>query len=124
MIEFGALGPLVVTRDGQPQVVHTRILRRTLALLLSRAGTPVQADFIIEAVWFGRPPPTARRTLSAYISRLRQLLGEDGRVESHPKAYALCPRESEFDVPGLRTAGRAGRRRTRCRPRPTWRARR
>ncbi len=98
MIEFGALGPLVVTRDGQPQVVHTRILRRTLALLLSRAGTPVQADFIIEAVWFGRPPPTARRTLSAYISRLRQLLGEDGRVESHPKAYALCPRESEFDV--------------------------
>lgn len=98
MIEFGVLGPLTVRRNGQPQVVHTKILRRTLALLLSRAGTPVQADFIIETVWFGCPPPTARRTLSAYISRLRLLLGEDGRVESHPGAYALCPRESELDA--------------------------
>ncbi|HET7019073.1 MAG TPA: BTAD domain-containing putative transcriptional regulator [Streptosporangiaceae bacterium] len=73
-------------------------MRRTLALLLSRAGLPVQADFIIETVWFGHPPPTARRTLSSYISRLRQLLGDDGRVESGSNAYTLRLRDSELDA--------------------------
>lgn len=98
MIDFGVLGPLTFRRDGQPQAVPTKLLRRTLALLLSRPGAQVQADFIIDTVWFGRPPPTARRTLSAYISRLRQLLGEDDRIESDRGAYAICLRPGELDT--------------------------
>ena len=92
MIEFSVLGPLAVRRDGQAQVMPTKLLRRTLALLLSRPGAQVPADFIIDTVWLGRPPPTARRSLSVYISRTRQLLGDHDRIESYPGAYAICPR--------------------------------
>ncbi len=117
MIEFSVLGPLAVRRDGQAQVMPTKLLRRTLALLLSRPGAQVPADFIIDTVWLGRPPPTARRSLSVYISRTRQLLGDHDRIESYPGAYAICPRAGELDTLTFeRLARQAAREREQGRP--------
>ncbi len=98
MVEFGVLGPLTLRRDGVQQTIPTAMLRRILALLLAHADTPVSADTIIDALWHGRPPETARRTLSAYLSRLRQLLGDDDRVRSHAGAYSIHPDPDELDT--------------------------
>ncbi len=100
MVRIRHPGSLTFVRDGQLQPVPTKLLRRTLALLLSRTCSQVQADSasIEPPVFVGTPPPTARRTLSVYISRLRQLLGDDDRVESYPGAYAICPRTGELDA--------------------------
>ncbi len=68
-----------------------------MALLLVRAGSPVSVDILIDALWNGAPPPSARRTLSVYISRLRAFLGADDRVEATSGFYALCPRLGELD---------------------------
>ena len=73
------------------------MLRRLLAVLLTRAGTQISADAIIDALWNGQPPQTARRTLSAYVSRLRQVLGDDDRVEASAGGYAIHPEPDELD---------------------------
>ncbi|MEU8234535.1 AfsR/SARP family transcriptional regulator [Actinoplanes sp. NPDC048967] len=98
MLEFSVLGPMTLRQEGQVQPVPTVMLRRVLALLLARAGTPTSVDLLIDELWAERPPRSARRTLSAYVSRLRKLLGEHDRVESAPGFYAICPRPGELDV--------------------------
>lgn len=97
MVEFSVLGPLVLRLGGEQQTIPTAMLRRTLALLLARAETPVSADAIIDELWHGRPPQSARRTLSVYVSRLRQLLGDDDRVRWHAGAYSIHPNAGELD---------------------------
>ncbi len=97
MIEFSVLGPLELRRDGARLNVPTTMLRRLLALLLARAGTPVPIDVIVDALWPVGPPPSARRTVAVYISRLRSVLGDDDRVLTAAGAYALDPRAEELD---------------------------
>ncbi len=102
MIEFNVLGPLMLRRDGARQPVPTPMLRRILAILLARAGSPVSMDVIIDELWQGAPPPSARRTVSAYVSRLRAVLGDDDRVEATDGAYALQPGRDELDADRFR----------------------
>jgi DNA-binding SARP family transcriptional activator len=102
MLEFSVLGPLTLRRDGRALTVPTVMLRRVLAVLLARSGTPASVDLLIDELWGERPPRSARRTLSAYVSRLRKLLGDDDRVESSPGFYALCPRPGELDAEAFR----------------------
>jgi DNA-binding SARP family transcriptional activator len=90
-VEFGVLGPLLFRRDGGEQPVPTEILRRLLAVLLARAGGAVPVAVIVDALWPDRPPPTARRTLTVYVSRLRALVGSGVMVESPRGYYALHP---------------------------------
>jgi DNA-binding SARP family transcriptional activator len=97
MIEFNVLGPLEFRRDGQLQSVPTVMLRRLLAVLLARAGSPVSIVAIIDALWNDKPPTTARHTLYAYVSRLRAVHGDDDRLEVLPGSYALIPRAGELD---------------------------
>ena len=103
MIEFGVLGPLLFRRDGQVQPVPTEMLRRLLAVLLARAGSPVPVDTILDALWPVRLPPSARRTLTAYVSRLRGLLGADATVEASRGYYALHPGSCQVDASTFRS---------------------
>jgi DNA-binding SARP family transcriptional activator len=89
MIRFGVLGALQLTRDGEQLHVPTVKLRQLLALLLAQAGKGVSTDAIIDGLWDDRPPPTARRTVAAYVSRLRDLLGGEAEVESRPSGFAI-----------------------------------
>jgi DNA-binding SARP family transcriptional activator len=98
VIEYGVLGPLTVSRGGVALPVPTRMLRRLLALLLAHAGSPVSADLLIEHLWAGQPPASARRTLQAYVSRLRGLHLPDASVESGAGGYALRPLPGELDA--------------------------
>lgn len=89
MIEFGILGPLVVRRDGQDLPVPTAMLRRLLLVLLAWPGQVMSVDFLADVLWDGDPPATARRTLAAYFSRLRGVLGVPDWVVHEPAGYRV-----------------------------------
>jgi DNA-binding SARP family transcriptional activator len=75
MTVFHLLGPLEVRDCSGAQVPLTRRKSRTLlALLLLRAGTNVEVDEMVDALWDSRPPASARANLYSYISHLRHVL--------------------------------------------------
>ncbi|PWU23606.1 MAG: hypothetical protein C5B48_08290 [Candidatus Rokuibacteriota bacterium] len=88
MPDFLLLGPFEV-RDGERIVELRRKKHRALlALLALRAGEAVSADVVIEELWGGKPPKTAREALHNYVSQLRKQLGEDA-IETRGNGYLL-----------------------------------
>ncbi|MEU8080537.1 BTAD domain-containing putative transcriptional regulator [Catellatospora citrea] len=97
MITFGVLGPLAVHRDGAPVELPAAMLRRLLAVLLSRANQPISADRLADTLWDGSPPATARKTLQVYVHRLRTALGDPARVAHGPGGYRIAATAAELD---------------------------
>jgi DNA-binding SARP family transcriptional activator len=71
------LGPLIVTRAGEPVEVPGRRPRTLLALLALEAGTPVSADLLADRIWGEELPDNPRGSLHTYIGRLRRVLGKE-----------------------------------------------
>ncbi|WP_143054900.1 AfsR/SARP family transcriptional regulator [Nocardioides luteus] len=71
------LGPLRVTRAGEPIEVPGRRPRTLLALLAMEAGTPVSADVLADRIWGEELPDNPRGSLHTYIGRLRRVLGKE-----------------------------------------------
>ena len=51
-----------------------------LVLLVLNRNEVVSTDRIVDALWDGRPPPTASKNVQIYVSQLRKVLGEDAIV--------------------------------------------
>jgi DNA-binding SARP family transcriptional activator/tetratricopeptide (TPR) repeat protein len=85
--------------------------RLVLGVLALQAGQVVPAGELIDAVWEERPPRSARASLQALVTRLRQLLAEGpgGRVERHGDGYRLRVRPGTVDVQRFRLLAQAGR---------------
>jgi DNA-binding SARP family transcriptional activator len=96
-LEFRILGPLAVTEGGRELPLRAAKPRTLLALLLLHRNEQVTSERLIDWLWDGGPPPTARTSLQVYVSDLRKLLGE-GRLETRPGAYLLHVRPGEVDV--------------------------
>jgi predicted ATPase/DNA-binding SARP family transcriptional activator len=71
--------------------------RSVLAVLVMHAGDVVSAETLLDAVWPDSPPPTARGTLQAYVSRLRSILGPD-RLQGVDGGYRLRLGRTELDA--------------------------
>ncbi len=54
--------------------------RAVLAIMLLHRNEVVSADRLIDELWGESPPAGARRTLRAYVSKLRRSLGANGAV--------------------------------------------
>ncbi|MFG1946246.1 BTAD domain-containing putative transcriptional regulator [Nonomuraea sp. NPDC048826] len=117
---FGVLGPLEVTAHGRPVTVAGRSQRELLAVLLLRANRLVEVDFMIDALWPGRPPPSARRQVQNSVGRLRRTLVAGGvpdtPLETRRGGYLLRVLPGELDllsfarhVEAARGLDRAGR---------------
>lgn len=81
------LGLFKVLRDGDPipsAAWHNRQTRTILKVLLARRGHVVLADQLLEILWPGVDPETARRRLHVRISQLRRALDPDD-----PSAYVI-----------------------------------
>ncbi len=76
MAEFCLLGEVAVLLDGHALDLGPARQRCVLAALVMDAGCVVSVDRLIERVWNGRPPSTARETLAGYTSRLRRALAD------------------------------------------------
>jgi DNA-binding SARP family transcriptional activator/WD40 repeat protein len=64
-------------------------------VLVARANTVVGQDALIDAVWAGEPPESARQTLHTYVSTLRKALG--GQIERDGDGYLLQIERSNLD---------------------------
>src|SRR3954463_14363351 len=95
-VTFGVLGSLAADSHGAPLALGGRRQRTVVAGLLlnrDRAGSP---ERVIDAVWGGDPPQTARNTVQVYVSTLRRALGAD-RLVTEPGGYRLLVEPDELD---------------------------
>ena len=91
------LGPLEVVRDGERVRLGSAQQRRLLAALLVHANEVVSSDRLVDVLWGDEPPPSAKHTLQALVSRLRGTLGED-RLGTRPPGYRLRVANGEVDA--------------------------
>jgi predicted ATPase/DNA-binding SARP family transcriptional activator len=106
--QFGLLGPLTVSIDGEPVSLGGQKRRALLAALLLEANRVVSRDRLIDALWGEEPPDTARNTLQVYVSQLRKLLPE-GLLETTAQGYRLGVDPSAIDVFEFIRLSQAGR---------------
>ncbi|HEV2591033.1 MAG TPA: BTAD domain-containing putative transcriptional regulator, partial [Gaiellaceae bacterium] len=82
--------------------------RALLALLLLHREA-ASRDWLVEALWQGRPPKAADGTLRAYLSRLRRELGPE-RLRLEAAGYLLVVDADEVDGRRFEQLALAGRR--------------
>ena len=103
-MEFCLLGPIQVWSAGRRIDLGARSQRLVLAILLLEVGRLVPTDRLVELVWPQTPPPSARRTLQAHVSRLRTTLAaNDGARPSvaltrHGDCYQLLCDPEQVDA--------------------------
>src|SRR5689334_17179344 len=96
-MDYRILGPLLVSRDGEPVTLGGRRNRELLSLLLLRPNEVVSADGLVEDLWAGAAPVNPRKAVQVYVSRLRKTLGVDV-LETRALGYLLRVGEGELDV--------------------------
>jgi DNA-binding SARP family transcriptional activator len=86
-MHFRLLGPLTIEcEEGQPIHVTAAKQRAVVAALLLHPNVALPIDTLIEVLWNGRRPPSARATLLNYMARLRRAVGADIRERLHTTA--------------------------------------
>lgn len=101
-INVGALGPLRVLVDGEPRQLAPA-QRRLLSILLLEADRGASTDRIIERMWDGDPPATARAALQVHVSKIRSAVP----VVTTPNGYRLDMSAVSLDVDELEAAATA-----------------
>ena len=96
-VQFGVLGPVQVSRDGEAVPLGGPKQRALLAFLLLHTNEAVSRDRLIEALWGERPPASVDQSLDSYISRLRRLVDPE-RIGRHPEGYRLHVERDELDL--------------------------
>lgn len=101
-LQFDVFGPLTVRRNGELLEIPRAKHRVVLAALLLHAPRTLTAEELIQQLWGGEPPLTARKTLQGYIARLRKLLGADA-VVSRASGYAIAIGAERLDLDRFNT---------------------
>jgi predicted ATPase/DNA-binding SARP family transcriptional activator len=102
MLEVRLLGPLEVIVAAEPVALGPPKQRALLAHLLLRANEAVPVDRLVDALWPEEPPPSARHAIEVYVSKLRQVLGDAGRIEARSRTYLLRADPQELDLSRFR----------------------
>jgi DNA-binding SARP family transcriptional activator len=98
-VEFKLLGPLEVSRDGEPLDLGAPRQRAVLAFLLLHANDVVSVDRLAEALWPTETPRTAAKTIQVYVSALRKAFGGARDViETRGPGYVLQVGPGELDL--------------------------
>ncbi len=102
-MEIRILGPVEIRRGTGVGVPARRMARVLLGVLALRANTAVSVDWIVDALWDGRPPRSAAANLRSYLADLRRLVdhnGPDGvRIDSGSGGRLVL----RIDTPALDT---------------------
>src|SRR5438309_1662683 len=99
-MEFRILGPLEVVEDGEPVALGTLKERLVLGVLLLHANECVSRERLIDDLWGEAPPPTARKAVNVYLSKLRKVLALDGDdpIETASGGYRLRVEPDQIDA--------------------------
>jgi DNA-binding SARP family transcriptional activator len=111
-MEFGLLGPLTVRHGDRLLAIPKGKPRAVLAALLVHSGRVVPADELIDLLWNGSPPPSARATLLNHVKRLRRALGgpTQARVRTSSPGYLVEAGPGELDLASFGELCAEGRR--------------
>lgn len=111
-LDLRLLGPVELEIAGRRRSVGGPRAQAVLALLAVRLGEIVPADWLIEEVWSGRPPRSARVALQSYVSRLRKLGTDETEqmLPRHPRGYFLDPSAVRVDAAHFVKLSKQGRR--------------
>ncbi|SCG57130.1 DNA-binding transcriptional activator of the SARP family [Micromonospora echinaurantiaca] len=96
-MEFRILGPLEVWEAGQQIAVGGPKQRRVLAALILGRGRVVPIQRLVDAVWDGKPPSTARKQVQNAVSALRQTAIGTAVIAQGP-GYAICAGIEQVDA--------------------------
>ncbi|MDX3581369.1 BTAD domain-containing putative transcriptional regulator [Streptomyces europaeiscabiei] len=90
-MEFQLLGPFAACHEGRQVLVGSRRQERCLlSVLLLHAGRAVTTERLIDLLWNGDAPASARGTVHTYVGRLRAALKPYGvPVETRHDGYAV-----------------------------------
>jgi predicted ATPase/DNA-binding SARP family transcriptional activator len=87
--EVRVLGPIEVVHDDGQLVPLPAKQARLLASLVVADGRAQEMEELIETVWSGRPPASARNLVQVYVSQLRKSLPAGIRVVTTGGGYAV-----------------------------------
>jgi DNA-binding SARP family transcriptional activator len=96
-MEFRILGSVGVSDGTRPTAMPAAKQRALLAILLLNANQPVATDRLIDQLWDGRPPASARKVLQTYVSKLRRVIGEATLITC-PTGYELRVYPGQLDL--------------------------
>jgi DNA-binding SARP family transcriptional activator len=97
-VDIDVLGALDVRENGVSVAPTAPKPRQVLALLALHADRVVPVASLIEELWSGRPPRSARTTLQTYVLQLRELIAVALARGSGPRAAAAPGRGTAKDV--------------------------
>ncbi|GAA4154220.1 hypothetical protein GCM10022251_24280 [Phytohabitans flavus] len=103
-MQFRVLGLPEVVRDGRAVPLGGPKQRALLTLFLLRPNQFVSTDWLVDALWDGRPPASGPTTLRTYVAGLRRAVEPDrseggGQVlRRHPQGYELSVAPDEIDA--------------------------
>jgi SARP family transcriptional regulator, regulator of embCAB operon len=112
-LEFGLLGPLLMTVAGTPVALGTPKQRAVLAMLLINRNRAVGTESLVNAAWDQAPAPAARASIHSYVSNLRRILAS-AEVDPHtvlagaPPGYRLSVADGDCDLDRFTTEKTAG----------------
>jgi len=96
-VDFRILGRLEVWRDGAQVELRKPRERALLALLLLRANEVIARDELIDVLWHGAPPRTAKASLHNAVAGLRRSLGAS-TIETVGAGYRANVKPAELDA--------------------------
>jgi DNA-binding SARP family transcriptional activator/tetratricopeptide (TPR) repeat protein len=111
-MDFRLLGPLEVSIEGKLIEFGSNRQRVILAVLLLHAGRVVPFSRLVDALWDGDPPATARGQVQTCISALRRQLGDlgaSGLVCTSSAGYAIQVPDGSLDITNFERLTSRGR---------------
>jgi DNA-binding SARP family transcriptional activator/tetratricopeptide (TPR) repeat protein len=96
-LDVHLLGPIEVLRGGEPIDLPGGRALSLMALLALRVGQGTPADRLIDELWGGEAPATARTLLQGFISKLRKALGA-AVIETTGTGYRLALADDAVDA--------------------------
>jgi DNA-binding SARP family transcriptional activator len=102
-VHIKVLGPIEVTEEGREIRLAGQRQRALLAALVLDLGRTVPVSRLVDVLWGGSPPPTARAKVQAHVSAIRQAIGHPGRTADEPlltcpPGYVLGPQGVDLDL--------------------------
>lgn len=92
-MQFRVLGPLRASSDAGTEIpLGGPKQRAVLALLISSPGRSIDTDRLIDELWPDEANPSNRKTVQAYVSRLRAAFADHGApdaIRPRPNGYQL-----------------------------------
>jgi DNA-binding SARP family transcriptional activator len=100
-MRYAILGPVEVTTGTQTVRLDRPQRRALLAVLLLHANTVVSIEQLIEALWGGAPPATARAQMHALVAAVRRTLreaGADDVITTRTGGYVITVADGACDL--------------------------